>query len=194
MSKRWTKVEVAFLEKHAGTKSVDELATRFKTDPATVSAKLDELRKAAAASAGGDGVQQYQAAVEALYGGQWERAAELFEEVAQDTSSDLAARARQFAGLARQRAAAATPEDPWVKAVYEKNRGALDEALALCTAEGRAESDGRFAYLAAVVCTLRGDLDGGRQHLARASELDPRNRAHALHDPDLRPLHGGAAG
>ena len=31
MSKRWTKVEVAFLEKHAGDKSLAELAERFRT-------------------------------------------------------------------------------------------------------------------------------------------------------------------
>lgn len=195
MSKRWTKVEVAFLEKHAGDKSLAELAERFRTDPATVQKKLDELRKSGSA-AGDDAVEVYQQGLQALYGGDWQRAAESFERVARDGSVDLAARARQFATVARQRAGAADapPEDPWVRAVYEKNRGELDAALALCTEGRRAETDGRFAYLAAVVCTLRGDAAGGRQHLQRAVELDPRNRAHALHDPDLRPLHDDVPG
>ena len=194
MAKRWTKVEVAFLEKHAGDKSLAELAERFRTDTATVEAKLKELKVSAASPAAGDAVEHYQAGLKALYAGDWQKASQLFEQATQEGSSDLVARARQFATVARQRAAEAAPEDPWVKAVYEKNRGALDEALALCTAEGRAESDGRFAYLAAVVCTLRGDADAGRKHFARAVELDPRNRAHALHDPDLSALvgeHGG---
>jgi tetratricopeptide (TPR) repeat protein len=191
MSKRWTKVEVAFLEKHSGDKSVDELATRFKTDAGTVQAKLDELRKKSGAAGADDAVQLYQEGVAALYAGDWAKAVEHLDRAAEDGGS-LAARARQFAAMARQRAAATeaeSPEDPWVRAVYDKNRGALDEALAACLAKGRADKDGRFAYLAAVVCSLRGDLDGGRAHLARAVELDSRNRAHALHDPDLRPLH-----
>lgn len=191
MSKRWTKVEIAYLEKHAEDKSLAELAKRFRTDAATVEAKLKELRRKAApvAAASDDGVAQYQAGMKALYGGDWKKAIELFEAAAADAMPELAARAHQFAAVARQRLTEVEPEDPWVKAVYEKNRGALDEALAICLAGKRAEKDGRFAYLAAVVCALRGDVEKGREHLARAVELDPRNRAHALHDPDLKALH-----
>jgi tetratricopeptide (TPR) repeat protein len=196
MTKRWTKVEVAFLEKHAGDRTLAELAERFRTDSSTVQKKLDELRKAAPASKAGDVLEDYQNGLKALYAGDWKTAIDHLERVLQDDSSDLAARARQYVTVARQRAADAGsgPEDPWVRAVFEKNRGALDAALALCLAEGRVERDGRFAYLAAVVCTLRGDAEGARQHLDRAVELDPRNRAHALHDPDLRALDDQPAG
>ncbi len=190
MSKRWQKVEIAYLKKHAGDKSLAHLAERFHTDEGTVAAKLEELRSggAAAAAAATDALAHYQQGLEALYAGEWESAATLLEAVAEDNIGELAARARQFAAAARQRLAETPPEDPWLRAVFEKNRGHFAEALALCNEGGRVTSDGRFAYLAAVLHTLQGDLDSGSAHLERAVALDPHNRAHALHDPDLRPL------
>ena len=188
MSKRWQKVEIAYLKKHAGDKSLAHLAERFHTDEGTVRTKLEELQGggAAAAAAVTDSVEHYQQGMAALYAGEWERAATLLDSVTEEGSGELAARARQFAAVARQRLAAAPPEDPWLRAVFEKNRGAYDAALAICRQAG--EGDGRFAYLAAVLHTLRGDLDAGREQLERAIALDPHNRAHAIHDPDLRPL------
>ena len=193
--RRWHKVEVAYLKRHAGDRTIAELAERLRTDPAAVKSKLEELRlgaaaaRAAKAKAGPDAVVLYQQAISALYSGDWQRAEELFHEVAKDGPGELTARARQFAAAARERARSGQPEaeDPWVRAVFEKNRGSYDEALALCLAEGRAGRDGRFAYLAAVLYGLRGDIEAGRPHLERAIELDPHNRAHALHDPDLAP-------
>lgn len=189
MSKRWQKVEIAFLNKHAGDKSLAQLAERLHTDAATVTAKLEELRGGGAkAAAVIDSVDHYKDGMAALYAGEWERAAALLESVTSEGYGELAARAAQFAAMARQRMAEAPPEDPWLRAVYEKNRGRYDEALKVCADGGRCESDGRFAYLAAVLQTLRGDFDAARGHLERAVALDPHNRAHALHDPDLRPL------
>ena len=189
MSKRWQKVEIAFLKKHARDKSLAQLAERLHTDPATVAAKLEELRGGGAkAAAVIDSVDHYKDGMAALYAGEWERAASLLDAVANDGHGELMARARQFADVARQRMAEAPPEDPWLRAVFEKNRGRYGDALALCTADGRCESDSRFAYLAAVLHTIEGDLERGQQHLDRAIALDPHNRAHALHDPDLRPL------
>lgn len=200
MSKRWQKVEIAFLKKHARDKSLAQLAERLRTDPATVAAKLEELRGGGAkAAAVIDSVDHYKDGMAALYAGEWERAATLLEGVTSEGYGELAARAAQFAAVARQRMAEAAAEevqeDPWVRAVYEKNRGDFDAALKVCAEGGRSESDGRFAYLAAVLETLRGNLEAARGHLDRAVALDPHNRAHALHDPDLRPLRefAGAA-
>lgn len=195
MSRLWYPVEVAYLKRHAGSRSLAELAARLRSDEGTVADKLEELRLGAAAKKAKqevDAVAVYQRGMQALYGGHWQEAIAAFEEVAREGYGELVARAQQFAATARARAAAAAaadaPEDPWVRAVFEKNRGRLDEALALCNEGGRAERDDRFAYLAAVLCVLRGELEAAERHLARAIELDPRNRAHALHDPDLAPL------
>ena len=196
MSKRWQKVELAYLSKHAGKKSLRELAERFHTDEATVQAKIDETKgggKQASASAP-DAVEHYQAGIEALYAQDWAKAVEIFDGVAKEAVGELAARARQFATTARGRLAEAPPEDPWLRAVYEKNRGNFAAAAEVCSGGGRSDNDSRFAYLAAVLHTLQGDLDAGRRHLERAIALDPHHRAHALHDPALRPLRGDAGG
>jgi hypothetical protein len=196
MSKRWQKVEVAWLKKHSGDKSLAQLAQRLHTDTATVSAKLEELRGAGkgAQAAAPDSVEHFQEGLQALYAGQWEKAATLLESVTDDSSPEISGRARQFAAVARQRMAETPSEDPWVRAVFEKNRGRFAAALAICAEEGRSDRDGRFAYLAAVLHTLEGNLDGARTQLERATALDPHNRAHALHDPDLRPLRAAEAG
>lgn len=122
----------------------------------------------------------------------WSKAAELFESaLAQSDRSDLSARARQFLTTARQQMAVkpAAKEkedgDPFLRAVFEKNRGDLAAALDLCRKEGREQKDERFAYLAASIHAVEGRLEEAVQALSRAIELNPRNRVHAYHDPDF---------
>ena len=64
---------------------------------------------------------------------------------------------------------------------------------------GRDQKDERFAYLAASIHAVEDRLDEAAEVLARAVELNPKNRIHAFHDPDfaelrknrdLRPLFG----
>ena len=43
-------------------------------------------------------------------------------------------------------------------------------------------------YLAASLKALDGDAEQALELLARAIELEPRNRVHAYHDPDFREL------
>ena len=81
-----------------------------------------------------------------------------------------------------------TKVDPFLRAVYERNRGNLEEALALCTAGGRHGKDDRFAYLAAAIHALRGESVDAARLLSAAIELDPKNRIHAYHDADFEEL------
>jgi tetratricopeptide (TPR) repeat protein len=193
MSKRWQKVEIRYLEKHAGKKSVEELAERFHTDAATVEAKLRALRLDGRGGAEGGSepelLSRYQEGMAALYEGRWQEADDILTEVAERSAQpELAARARQFAERASRQAARPDDEDPYLRAVFDKNRGALDTALATCFAGGRLGKDGRYAYLAAAVECLRGELDKSSQHLRKAFELDPGIRGQARRDPDLEPL------
>lgn len=190
MSKRWTAVETRYLKKHAGEKSVEELAARFHTDVPTVERKLRELKLDASPSGtDAEAIEAYEKALEDLHGGKHERAAERFEELAAaDGHPELAARARQLAIAARRRAAEESPEDDYLLAIYEKNRGNYEEAMAICSAGGRSGKDERYAYLAAAISCLEGDLEKAASQLTKAIELDPRNRAHARTDPDFEVL------
>jgi tetratricopeptide (TPR) repeat protein len=193
MSKRWQKVEIGYLKRHVGDKSVEELAKRFHTDPAEVESKIAEL--GLQDSGGGSGreaevVASFEKALEALYAKKWKQAEKLFAEVETETrQAELAARSRQLATVARERSQKEPEEvDPYLRAVYLKNRGDLDEALGLCQDEGRCRHDGRFAYLAASICAAREELETAAEHLSEAIRLEPRSRLHALRDPDFKPL------
>lgn len=132
--------------------------------------------------------------LQALQQKSWSKAAELFESaLAQSDRSDLSARARQFLATARQQmpgkpAAKGEGGDPFLQAVFEKNRGNLAAALDLCRKEGREQKDERFAYLAASIHAAEGRLEEAVQALSRAIELNPRNRVHAYHDSDFAEL------
>jgi len=147
----------------------------------------------------------------ALQAQDWKKAVEHFERaVEQSDQPEVKDRARQFLTVSRQRAqgsakpagakgAAAEEPDPYLQAVYEKNRGNLTEALEISRKGGQDQKDERFAYLAASIHAVESRWDDAAQALARAVELNPKNRIHAFHDPDfaelrknrdLRPLFG----
>ena len=147
----------------------------------------------------------------ALQAQDWKKAVEHFERaVEQSDQPEVKDRARQFLTVSRQRAqgsakpagakgAAAEEPDPYLQAVYEKNRGNLAEALEISRKGGQDQKDERFAYLAASIHAVESRWDDAAQALARAVELNPKNRIHAFHDPDfdelrknrdLRPLFG----
>ena len=195
MEKRWQKSELAYLKKHAKEKSVDELAHRFHTDAQTVLAKLEEqgLLSGGDALSGGDGpaLELYEKALEHLHGQRWDKARDLFEAAAGATDNrQIIDRVAQFLEICRSRLDDPVAfEDPYLQAVYEKNRGEIDRALELCRQHG-SEKDERFAYLLASLQALSSDDAGALETLESAIELDPRNRVHAYHDPDFDAIRG----
>jgi tetratricopeptide (TPR) repeat protein len=146
----------------------------------------------------------------ALQAKNWTKAVEHFERaVEQSDQPEVKDRARQFLTVSRLRAqeakpagakgAAAEEPDPYLQAVYEKNRGNLQAALEISRKGEQDQKDERFAYLAASIHAVESRWDDAAQALARAVELNPKNRIHAFHDPDfaelrknrdLRPLFG----
>lgn len=192
MAKRWQKVELNYLERHADTKSLKELAERFHTDEATVEAKIRDLRPerlGAVARAEEEALEELQKGIEALYAKKWKKALGILEPIAEEAQiPEVAARARQYADVAQRRMEENEEVDPYLLAVVAKNRGEYDEALAICRERKRAEKDARFAYLAAAITSRQGDLDAASDHLVRAIELEPRNRNHARRDPDFAEL------
>jgi tetratricopeptide (TPR) repeat protein len=137
---------------------------------------------------------KFNQALEALHGKSWATAAELFEGVVQESDvPELRERARQYLSACRlqeQKArgdAPAADEDPYLRAVYEKNRGNYAAALELVKKNG-GEKDERFAYLAASIHAAEGRKDEAAKTLMRAVELNAKNRVHAFHDPDFAEL------
>jgi tetratricopeptide (TPR) repeat protein len=144
----------------------------------------------------------------ALQAKDWAKAVKLFEEVVRESDRpEVRDRARQYLTASRQKAQGGEGEkpakgaepDPYLLAVYEKNRGNLKEALEISRKGGRDQKDERFAYLTASVHAIEGRWDEAIQALTKAIELTPKNRVHAFHDPDfaelrknrdLRPLFG----
>jgi len=168
---------------------------KSKTDEPTADTPAAARSTGAAAAYDDPALDALTAGLQALQQKDWPKAAELFESaLAQSDRSDLSARARQFLASARQqmaeKPAAKEKEegDPFLRAVFEKNRGDLAAALDLCRREGREQKDERFAYLAASIHAVEGRLEEAVQALSRAIELNPRNRVHAYHDPDFADL------
>jgi len=141
-------------------------------------------------------------ALEALHRKSWSKAAKLFATVVESADlPEVRERARQYLAACRQQEAlheAKTgkqpredeTEDPYLRAVFEKNRGDLAAAFALCRQGGKDQKDERFAYLAASIHAVEGRVDEAAQALGRAVELSAKNRIHAFHDPDFAELRG----
>ncbi|MEM6794399.1 MAG: hypothetical protein AAF725_10475 [Acidobacteriota bacterium] len=194
MDKLWSKSEITHLKRNSDRQSLEELAERFHTDTETVRLKIEELGLAASSSDMADqAVEDFTAGVEALFAKDSAKAADLFEKVIGEAEGrQLRDRAKQYLQVCRDRLASDPPlENPYLEAVGAKNRGDLEQALALCTEHGDVEGDEKFAYLSASVKALgEEDEEGALADLARAIELEPRNRVHAYHDPDFDSLRG----
>jgi len=143
-------------------------------------------------------LKEYKQAIEALHRKSWSKAAKLFAAVAEKTDlPEVRARALQYLAACRQQEAktGAAPRedavsDPFLSAVFEKNRGDLDASLAIARRDGKDQKDERFAYLVASIHALQGRVDDAAKALSRAVELSAKNRIHAFHDPDFAELRG----
>ncbi len=128
----------------------------------------------------------------------WREAAGLFRRLLHDTGDDpgLGERARQYLALCEQRlgngSSRDSDDDPYLLAVFEKNRGEFATALALCRRGGRHRRDERMAYLAASILALEGEFAEAAELLALAVGQNPKNRVQARHDSDFAEVLGRA--
>jgi tetratricopeptide (TPR) repeat protein len=147
------------------------------------------------AQAGADpAIESLTKGLAALQKKDWARASGFLEKaVALADLPELRERARQFLAACRAKAQAedgkpAKGVDPYLQAVYEKNRGNFKEALEICRRSGRDQKDERFAYLSASIYALENRIEEAAQALAKAVELNSTNRVHAFHDSDFAEL------
>ena len=132
----------------------------------------------------------------ALQAKDWKTAVEHLERAVETADrADLRDRAQQLLNAARQKggtgggkAPQGDEADPFLSAVYEKNRGNLQGALDIARQDGRDQQDERFAYLVASIHAAENRLEEAVQALVKAVELNPKNRIHAFHDADFAEL------
>ncbi|HYO15337.1 MAG TPA: hypothetical protein VE685_19235 [Thermoanaerobaculia bacterium] len=147
-------------------------------------------------------IEMYAQGLAALQQKKYSKAVELLGKVLEESDRpDLRDRARQLLAASREKAeaeagekakgktkeaAAAGDSDPFLQAVFEKNRG--NHAAALEIARQHEQKDERFTYLVAAIHAAENRLDEAARALTQAAELNPKNRIHAYHDPDFAEL------
>lgn len=124
-------------------------------------------------------------------------AATMFRKLVEDAHDDptLEARSREYLALCERRLAAQSAEadeDPYLRAVFAKNRGDFETALNLCRQGERHRQDERMAYLAASILALEGEVAEAAELLAFAVHRNARNRVQAVHDSDFAEVLGRA--
>ena len=198
MAKRWKAPEITYLKRYAKIRTLDELAKRFKTKPDEVEKKLVEL---VLTSKDGRGIKprrklplvgEFERGLKAFDKGKYAEAKKHFNRVIEETGEiDLAARAKRYLKISQAKTTKkkrVPAKDPFLEAVYQRNRGNLDQALAICSRGGRQGKDERFAYLAASIYAVLDDKESAAKYLELAIELNPKNRIHAFHDNDFESL------
>ncbi len=200
MAKRWKREEITYLKRYAKVRLTSELAERFKVDAQQVTDKLTELGLASKDSVAEVRIEHdplvktYTDGTRALYGKKWREAKKLFEQVLAETDQpELRMGAQKYLEVCeRHLSTPPQPDDAFLMAVYERNRGNLDEALDICTRGGRAGKDDKFAYLASAIHAVRGDLEKAADLLQTAISMDPKNRVHACYDSDFEEMRSEA--
>ncbi len=196
MAKRWKKEETTYLKRYSAKKRVLELAERFGTDADTVRAKLDEedleaIDHQKLSIEPDPGVDPLEKGVKALYAKKYPQAEKHFSHAEEITAQqDVANSARRYLAVVRERMAseAKASGDPYLEALYERNRGNFEAALEICSRGGRQSKDERFAHLAAAIYSITGELDKAVKFLDLAIQLNPKNRVLAYHDSDFEAL------
>lgn len=200
MAKRWKTEEITYLKRYAKIRTTAELAERFKADADVVTAKLTELGLASKDSVAEIRIEHdplmkvYTQGTRALYAKKWRDAKKAFTQVLAETDHpELRIGAEKYLEVCEQHLSKPpSADDPFLLAVFERNRGNLEEALELCSRGGRTGKDDRFAYLASAIYTLQGDLEKAAELLESAISLDPKNRVHACYDSDFEALRADA--
>lgn len=158
-------------------------------------AKADTKREATGVVAARDRQKDaFEAAVRHFHTRDFRAARKMFVEATEGPNREMAHSARLHIRMCEQRIAAETPElrtpdDRYHFAVALINQQRLDDARGHLAEALRQAPDRDYINYAMSLCLgLLGDLEGSRQHLERAIQLDARNRAAVRNDPDFQEL------
>lgn len=142
----------------------------------------------------GPAFQHYQAAVQLVQQGRFEKALAAFEKLLPAAPPEILDRCRMYITtcqrqLEHAKLAFNTPEERYDYAVYQLNEGFYQEAREQFEGilENYPEADYAF-YGLALLDSITGQTHDCLDHLARAIELNPRNRLQARSDNDFQSM------
>jgi len=154
-------------------------------------------KKSASAAAKSDGqlnaaFQHYQAAVQLLQQGKFDRALAAFEKLQSDAPIEIKERCRIYIATCRRQLekpvlSFATPEEHFDFAIAQLNNGYYEEAREHFDRILAQVPDADYAFYGlALLNSVTGQIQDCLANLARAIELNPKNRLQARVDNDFQ--------
>jgi tetratricopeptide (TPR) repeat protein len=144
------------------------------------------------AAATGPAFNHYQAAVQLLQQGKYEKALEAFNKLLPSAPDTLIERCRMYISTCRRqlekpRLAFLTPEEHYDYAVSQLNTGYYEEARDQFQAILSSNPQADYAFYGlALLGAITGQSQDCLDHLSRAIELNPKNRLQARVDNDFQ--------
>lgn len=212
MAKRWSEAELRFIRDNSQKMSlqaiaealsvrVDELERKMEKlalaarEPETAAKKAQTLRDLSRHTEAAR--KEYDRGVGALQKKKVDEAEKHFLDLVQKypDEKDVVDRARVYLAVCERQKRAAQPaltepEDFYYAAVFEKNRGKVDEAIEHLKRAAKKNGGGKVDFLLACCYATQGESDPALEHLKRAIEEDGHNRILARHDRDFDSLRG----
>jgi tetratricopeptide (TPR) repeat protein len=142
----------------------------------------------------GPGFQHYQAAVQLLQQGKYEKALAAFEKMLPTAPAELVERCKMYINtcqrqMEKTKLTFLTPEEHYDYAVSQLNTGYYEEAREQFNSILAAYPDTDYAFYGlALLDSITGRTQDCLGNLARAIELNPRNRLQARADNDFQSM------
>jgi tetratricopeptide (TPR) repeat protein len=136
-------------------------------------------------------VQEYQAALQFIQDGKFEKARAALEKLLPDAPPEIAERARVYLAVCQRNSrseelAFKTPEERYDYAISLLNAGSFEDARDQFEAILRDSPRADFAhYGMALLNSMTGQAEEALDHLGRAIEINPAARIQARSDPDF---------
>jgi tetratricopeptide (TPR) repeat protein len=148
----------------------------------------------AARSGTGPVFQHYQNAVLLLQQGKYEKALNMLEKLLPEAPAEIQDRCRMYISACRRQLEKAglsflTPEEHYDYAISQLNTGYYEEAREQFNGILNAHPDADYAFYGlAVLGAITGNIQDCLYNLARAIELNPKNRLQARVDNDFQSM------
>jgi outer membrane protein assembly factor BamD (BamD/ComL family) len=136
--------------------------------------------------------QHYQSAVQLLQQGKYEKALNMLEKLLPEAPAEIQDRCRMYISACRRQLEKAglsflTPEEHYDYAISQLNTGYYEEAREQFNGILNAHPNADYAFYGlAVLGAITGNIQDCLYNLARAIELNPKNRLQARADNDFQ--------